>query len=103
VLPGNGPAGGSRHVRRTRRGGYKGRPARRRGELTNITGGNLKALLPEPCYLSLPAVADGSDYGLWILDSRLRTQLTFNCHDHPFQVTVLERDEPQRRQGKESE
>jgi len=26
------------------------------GELTNMTRGNLKSLLPEPCYLSLPAV-----------------------------------------------
>ncbi|NIQ01639.1 MAG: chemotaxis protein CheX, partial [Nitrospinaceae bacterium] len=25
------------------------------GELANITGGNIKALLPEPSYLSLPA------------------------------------------------
>ena len=27
------------------------------GELANMTGGNIKSLLPEPCYLSLPAVA----------------------------------------------
>src|SRR5689334_6055216 len=28
------------------------------GELANMVGGNVKALLPEPCRISLPAVAD---------------------------------------------
>lgn len=32
------------------------------GELTNMLGGNLKALLPPPCYLSSPAVAVGDRF-----------------------------------------
>ena len=31
------------------------------GELTNILGGQIKALLPEPCRLSMPAVTEGTD------------------------------------------
>ena len=62
------------------------------GELTNITGGNLKGLLPSPSYLSLPAVADGTDYTLRVLDSRLLAQAAFRCRDFPFLVSVLERN-----------
>ena len=31
------------------------------GELTNMTGGNVKSLLPEPCQLSLPTVVEGQE------------------------------------------
>src|SRR4051794_2059575 len=31
------------------------------GELTNMIAGNVKALLPEPCSISLPTVAVGSN------------------------------------------
>lgn len=62
------------------------------GELTNMIGGNLKALLPGPCYLTLPAVADGTDYALRVLGSKVVSQATFVCQDQPFVVTVIERD-----------
>ncbi|HKI36531.1 MAG TPA: chemotaxis protein CheX [Gemmataceae bacterium] len=61
------------------------------GELTNMMGGNLKALLPSPCYLSLPTVADGSDYALRILGTRVVSRAGFQCEDQPFLVTVIER------------
>ena len=32
------------------------------GELTNMVGGNVKSLLPAPSTLSLPSVAEGTDY-----------------------------------------
>jgi chemotaxis protein CheX len=32
------------------------------GELANMVGGNLKALVPQPARLSLPSVAEGDDY-----------------------------------------
>jgi chemotaxis protein CheX len=62
------------------------------GELTNMIGGNLKALLPSPCYLCLPAVADGSDYALRVLGSRVVSRAGFECKDLPFLVTVIERE-----------
>src|SRR3990170_726977 len=40
------------------------------GELTNMIGGNIKALLPQPAYLSMPALADRADYLLSGLDSQ---------------------------------
>jgi chemotaxis protein CheX len=64
------------------------------GELTNITGGNAKALLPNPCYLSLPIVVDGLDYVLHVPGSRILTQLSFECQRELFQVRLLKWDEP---------
>lgn len=62
------------------------------GELTNMTGGNLKALLPPPCFLCLPAVANGSDYALRVMDSLVVTRAAFQCADQALIITVLERD-----------
>jgi chemotaxis protein CheX len=61
------------------------------GELTNMIGGNLKSLMPGPLYLCLPAVADGSDYALRVLASRLVMQAGFECEGHSFRVTITER------------
>ena len=60
------------------------------GELTNIIGGNIKALLPEPSQLSMPAVTEGTDYLFSVPGSRLMTQMSFTCEGKPFQVTILE-------------
>ena len=64
------------------------------GELTNILGGNVKALLPGPSFLSLPVVADGASYVLRVLDSHVLVQAAFACDDQNFQVTVIERQTP---------
>ena len=40
------------------------------GELTNIIGGNIKALLPGPSELSMPAVTEGTDYLFTVPGSR---------------------------------
>jgi CheY-specific phosphatase CheX len=60
------------------------------GELTNMTGGNIKSLLPEPCYLSLPAVTM-TQHGLRIPGSRLETSVTFQCWGYKFKVSVLKK------------
>lgn len=60
------------------------------GELTNITGGNIKSLLPEPCYLSLPAVAF-TDSNMRIPGSELVTTVTFNCSGENFRVSLLKK------------
>jgi len=63
------------------------------GELANMIGGNLKALLPEPCYLSLPTVADGTVFTLRIRGSEVQCQVPLECQGFPVTVTVLKRKE----------
>ena len=60
------------------------------GELTNMTGGNIKSLLPEPCRLSLPTVAV-TNQSFRIPGSDLVTQVAFKCNGHIFQVSLLKR------------
>jgi chemotaxis protein CheX len=62
------------------------------GELTNVVGGNIKALLPEPSQLSMPAVTEGTDYLFSVPGSRPLAQLSFSCEGKPFHVTILESD-----------
>jgi len=61
------------------------------GELANMVGGNVKALLPEPCRISLPAVADGMDYRLSVPGARPVSAVTWTCNDEPLMVRLLER------------
>ena len=61
------------------------------GELANMVGGNVKALLPEPCRISLPAVADGMDYRLSVPGARPVTAVTWKCNGEPLMVRLLER------------
>ena len=60
-------------------------------ELVNMVGGNFKALLPEKCYLSLPAVVEGGDYSTRIPGSTLFGRATFSCQGHPMSVTIFEK------------
>jgi CheY-specific phosphatase CheX len=62
-------------------------------ELTNITGGNVKTLLPEPCLLSLPAVVEGNDYTFRVPGSVPASCLAFECEGQPFLVTLLHREQ----------
>ena len=59
------------------------------GELTNVIGGNVKALFPGPSQLSLPAVAVGSDYDLGVVDASAVT-VAFTCDGQPLTVTLFE-------------
>jgi len=62
------------------------------GELTNMIAGNLKALMPGICYLSLPIVVNGLDYRTIIPGSRVLIQVALQCRKKPFKVMLLERD-----------
>lgn len=62
------------------------------GELTNMTGGNIKSLLPEPCYLSMPTVAI-TDSAMRIIGSELVTAVTFKCNEDNFKVSLLKKVE----------
>jgi len=60
------------------------------GEMANITGGNVKGLLPEPSRLALPVVVvDGSSRALHLPGSQIITQMNLECEREPFRVTLL--------------
>lgn len=69
------------------------------GELTNNVGGNVKALLPGPSTLSLPAVIEGDDYSLRIPGTMPISRLAFKTLGESFFVTLVERDPNAQRFG----
>lgn len=63
------------------------------GELANMTGGNVKALLDGQCALSLPAVVEGRDYSIRVPGSEPVTRVSFDVDGEPFVVSLLTRRE----------
>ena len=61
------------------------------GELTNMTGGNIKALLPGVCALGLPVVVEGADSRFRLPGSAPVLRSSFRVDDEEVVVTVLER------------
>lgn len=61
------------------------------GELTNVIGGNIKALLPEPCTLGLPVVVEGGDYRLRLPGANTVRRASFRMGEELVVVTMLER------------
>ena len=61
------------------------------GELANIIGGNIKGMIEEPCSLSLPMVAVGSDYQVSVPGTELLQSVSLYSEGHTFQVTVHRR------------
>ena len=61
------------------------------GELANMTGGNLKALLPGVCTLGLPVVVEGDDFRLRLPGAVQVQQCAYRANTEPFSVTVLRR------------
>ncbi|MBI1853916.1 MAG: chemotaxis protein CheX [Planctomycetes bacterium] len=62
------------------------------GEMANMTGGNVKSLLPAPSSLSLPAVVEGTDYSMRIPVGRLLAQIAFECQGERVLLRLVERD-----------
>jgi chemotaxis protein CheX len=63
------------------------------GELSNMVGGNVKALLPQPSRLSLPSVVEGADYNLRVPGAVCVSRLAFESNGRPFVVTMHARDQ----------
>lgn len=67
------------------------------GELANMTGGSVKALLETefsaPCTLSLPSVAVGSDYELFIPRSTVVAESFFGSDAGRLAVTIIESEQ----------
>ncbi len=59
------------------------------GELANMIGGNLKALFASGIHLSIPTVADGSDFSLRVCGSKVDERIAFQCGDGRFWVSLL--------------
>jgi chemotaxis protein CheX len=59
------------------------------GEIANMTGGNVKALLPGPSVLSLPEVAAGTAAAV---PGRPVSRLAFAVDSSPLVVAVVEGD-----------
>lgn len=62
------------------------------GELANMLGGNIKALLPAPSQISLPAVAIGSNYELSVVGTGEVAGVAFSCDSQPLLVSLLQRN-----------
>lgn len=64
------------------------------GELANMIGGNLKAVLPPVVQLSMPSVIRGEDYAMRICQAVTACRLAFNSELGVFRVTLVEFVEP---------
>lgn len=61
------------------------------GELVNVVGGNVKALLAGGAELSLPAVTSGVDYKVVVPGSTETCQLGFDLNGEPIRLGLLAR------------
>jgi chemotaxis protein CheX len=61
------------------------------GELANMSAGSIKPLLPKPCQLSLPSVADGGDYTLTVPQGQVILDAAFNFAGEPLRICILQR------------
>lgn len=59
------------------------------GELANMVGGNVKALLSQGIRLSIPSVVDGSDYSLRLCGSPPPLRLALKCDEGVFWVSLV--------------
>ena len=62
------------------------------GEIINMIGGNLKALLPQPSFLSLPIVSMNGNNVLFPCTKEI-CHSVFNCKGQQFKITVLQSNE----------
>ena len=62
------------------------------GEMVNMIGGNIKALLPQPCALSAPLMALEGDT-LHFPSTKMVTHCKFECAGKPFALSLYEQVE----------
>jgi chemotaxis protein CheX len=62
------------------------------GELANMIGGNVKALLEGEAALSLPTVVRGSDFRVVVPGTHLARSIAFECQGHVLELRVLSKD-----------
>lgn len=69
------------------------------GEVINMIGGNLKSIMPPPCYLSLPIVAANGN-SLHFPMTQIVCRVTMQSLNQLFQVTIMKQKESNFRQIK---
>lgn len=62
------------------------------GEIANMIGGSVKALLPEPSALSLPLVSLGGDQRASVPGAATVTSVDVHCAGERLRISVLSRD-----------
>jgi CheY-specific phosphatase CheX len=62
------------------------------GELANMIGGNLKSLWGAGIRLSMPSVVEGTNCNLRIVGAKIQQQMTFECDEGLFWITVVTSD-----------
>ena len=62
------------------------------GELANMAGGNVKALLEGDSTLSLPTVVRGVDFNVVVPGTHLSRSVAYECEGSVFEVRVLIKD-----------
>lgn len=60
------------------------------GEIANMVGGNLKAILPAGVGISMPSVVAGSDFTLRVCGGRILTRVNLDSAVGVFRVIVVE-------------
>jgi chemotaxis protein CheX len=63
------------------------------GEIANMTGGGVKALLPAPSHLSLPSVVSGASFSVSAPGGSLVNDVAFQLGGSQIRVTVIARNE----------
>ena len=58
------------------------------GELTNMVGGNIKSLLPEPSQLSIPSVTAGTNSHVFVPAARPALEVPLRCGEAVVRVTL---------------
>jgi len=59
------------------------------GEITNMIGGNVKALLPSPSRLSLPTVVEGADYAVTVPRTKPAGVVSFRAGAETLVIRIL--------------
>jgi chemotaxis protein CheX len=72
------------------------------GELANMVGGNLKALVPQPARLSLPSVAEGDNYRVSLPGTEISHRVAVGFEGEVLHVVVHHRSTLDRNQNNES-
>ena len=63
------------------------------GELANITGGNVKLMLPDEAELQLPRVIFVDPSHPLQEEGRMVTKVNFECEGDPFSITIVQLEE----------
>jgi chemotaxis protein CheX len=59
-------------------------------EVTNMTAGSIKPLLPRLCHISLPFVVDGADYELSVRKGQVLLSSHFDSDSGGLEITLIE-------------